>query len=199
VGVKSISKIRVSGHYRYLPWPEMRHAAAALRHVAHTHVEGSAHVITACVVLTAFSVEGFCQTLGPEIFKAEWEGRGGKERLPVLKKLKAIGHALGVKVIYGEKPWSAIREVMEARDELAHPKPAVRKTDEVIRTAGNLDTRDQLHVLLNAKYKPLHNLEALANAARNIDEGLLQIWIAFGESEHTFKMPGGSVWSKTLI
>jgi len=59
----------ISGDHDYRPWPELRHAAASLRKIAAEYKPGSAHTTTAALVMMAFSVEAFVQTLGPEVLQ----------------------------------------------------------------------------------------------------------------------------------
>lgn len=192
-------KIRVSGRYQYRPWPEMRHAARTLVWVADTHPEGSTHVITAAVVLTAFSVEAFCQQVGPEILKEGWlREKRPMERAPVLEKLKLIGREVRVEVDYGKSPWAEIKQLMEARDNLAHPQPEERLADRTITIPADADPREALHIVLDEKYKPLHSLEQLRRVADLIDDAFSKIWIAAGRKEVQMNMFGGSVWSMGL-
>lgn len=116
---EEMMQVHIKGKSRYLPWPELYHSARSLFAVAREYKPGSAHVVTAAVVLSAFAVEGFCQTLGPQVLRETWDapkqpstGQGsevgskkakkfGDERLPVCDKLKKIGKACGVSVDYG--------------------------------------------------------------------------------------------------
>ncbi len=116
---EDLMQVHLKGRTNYLPWPELYHSARSLFDVAREYKPGSAHVATAAVVLSAFAVEGFCQTLGPQVLHASWNPpaqpqagqddgglcikvkKFGDERLPVCDKLKKIGKACGVQVDYG--------------------------------------------------------------------------------------------------
>lgn len=77
---------------------------------------GSNHTISAALVMTAFSVEAFIQTVGPEVLPDTWiAGDKPVERWRALDKLKAIGKATEIAVDYGSLPWSNIKELFQAR------------------------------------------------------------------------------------
>lgn len=190
-----LQKVRVSGQYEYRPWPELRHAARVLRFIAKDLPEGSTHVLTAAVVLGAFSVEAFIQTMGPKVFGDDWPKY---ERKAVMEKLKLVGVKVGVRVDFGKLPWKRIKDLMKARDALAHAKPAVHVANETLILPASADPREALHKMLDAKYKPLHNLEELEKIADMIDCAFTEIWQASGEQSYKMNKFGGSVWSMSI-
>jgi hypothetical protein len=213
VAEQVMMEVLLKGKSRYLPWPELYHSARSLFAVAREYKPGSAHVATAAVVLSAFAVEGFCQTLGPKVLHETWEatmqpevGQGneagskkakkfGDERLPVCDKLKKIGKACGVSVDYGVAPWSSVRELFAARDALAHAKPQLRQVSEIISVPADGDPRFHLHDALRRKHQPLHDVDKLEGAMKAIDSGLREIWKGAGMDPDAMNMLGTSMWS----
>jgi hypothetical protein len=194
------TRCRIQGAFPYLPWPEMRHAAWSLRRVAREHPRGSAHTISAAVVMTAFSVEAFCQTLGPMVLASRWTAeKRPAERWPVLKKLKEIGKAVSVSVDYGKEPWKGISELFDARDRLAHAKLDSGETDRVIDVPNGIDPVDHLYQLLDEEFQPLHDLDKLDQLAGQIDDALRPIWVGAGNSEDLFAWKGMRHWNVTAV
>ena len=184
-------KVRAAGSAPYLPWPEMRHSAKTLRKIAREFPLGSAHTISAVVVMTAFSVEAFCQTLGPVVLREKWtNGRRPAERWPVLDKLREIGKATGNPVDYGKEPWNRIADLFKARDLLAHAKPDPRKFDREFEVPEGVDPIDAVYASLKIEFQPLHNLQKLDSLAAEIDSALLPIWVAAGNSDYSFTWHG---------
>jgi hypothetical protein len=150
--------------------------------------------MAALVVVAAFSVEAFVQTLGPPVLRARWtEGEGPMERWSVKDKLKAIGKAVGVAVDYGKSPWSDIKSLLEARDDLAHAKPATQLVTSTIKVPpdGKLPA-DLIGPLVAQKYRPLHDLAELERVANLIDDALLPMWTGAGNPASTFGIHGTS-------
>lgn len=190
----------ISGDHDYRPWPELRHAAASLRKIAANYEPGSAYTIMAALVMMAFSVEAFVQTLGPEVLSDEWtQEERPAERWKVTKKLKEIGRKLGVPVDYGESPWQDIKALFEARDDLAHAKPALREASGRVEILpGGGVAPDAFRPLLIERYQPFHNLDVLNRLAQVIDHELLTLWIAAGKDERRFTMHGASAYVVTM-
>jgi hypothetical protein len=199
VGKVADREFEVSGHFDYRPWPEIRHTAFVLRKLAREYQPGSKHTALAAVVLTAFSVEGFCQTLGPEVLNDIWlQTRKPAEAFGVLTKLKLIGSKCGIPVDYEKSPWLEIKQLFDARDKIAHPKPARLKVQGKVTAPGDADPRDLFYGVMSAEYEPLHNVEVLDRVAMMIDDALRSIWVAAGKDEAAFLIHGGGFWSATL-
>ena len=195
-----MANVRAQGRAPYAPWPAMRHAAASLRKVAHEHQMGSNHTVSAALVMTAFSVEAFIQSVGPEVLPETWNaGDKPVERWRVLDKLKAIGAATGVAIDFGSSPWSGIKELFQARDRLAHAKPNDREFDFIVTIPDGADEWDVVNAAVEEKFQPLHDLDKLDALAKEIDVALLAIWVAAGHDEFSFTWHGMSYWSLTAI
>jgi hypothetical protein len=189
----NLSTFIVEGHFDYRPWPEIRHTALVLRKLARKHRQGSRHT---AVVLTAFSVEGFCQTLGPEVLANIWfRKKKPAEGFGVLTKLKMIGKQCGVHVDYQDFPWIEIKKLFDARDMIAHPKPTRRGVSRVVIAPVDADPRDLFYGVLNEEYEPTHNVEALDKLAEVVDAALLSIWVGAEKPEAAFLIHGGGFWS----
>ena len=195
-----MTQVRAKGRAPYAPWPAMRHAAASLRKTARDHRVGSNHTISAALVMTAFSVEAFIQTIGPEVLPDTWDaGDKPVERWRVLDKLKAIGNATHIAVDFGASPWSGIKELFHARDRLAHPKPDDREFELMLTIPDGADEREVLAAALEEQFQPLHNLDKLDALAREIDAALLTMWMAAGHDEFSFTWHGMNSWSLTAL
>lgn len=191
MAVIHMTRYRIEGTFPYLPWPEMRHAAWSLRRIAREHPRGSAHTISAAVVMTAFSVEAFCQTVGPQVLVDIWtSGKYPAERWSVLDKLKEIGKRTGSTINYGEAPWSEIKELFKARDRLAHAKPEEGKVDRIIDVPDGIDVVDYYDEIREREFQSLHDVDRLERLAGDIDTALLPIWIAAGNTEGSFIWKG---------
>ena len=190
----------ISGDHEYRPWPELRHAAASLRKIAAHYEPGSAYTIMAALVMMAFSVEAFVQTLGPEVLSEEWtQEQHPAERWKVTKKLKVIGRRLGVPVDYGKSPWQDIKALLSARDDLAHAKPTLRGASGRVEILPSGEVApDAFRPLLIEKYQPFHNLDVLNRLAQVIDHALLTLWVAAGKDERRFTMHGASAYVVTV-
>ncbi|GLQ87323.1 hypothetical protein [Dyella flagellata] len=144
--------------------------------------------------MTAFSVEAFIQTIGPEVLPTTWITI---ERKSVLHKLKEIGKATGITVDYGTLPWNLIKELFDARNRLAHAKPADREFEFILEIPDGADEHDVLTAKLEEEFQPLHKLDKLDALAKTIDEALLLIWISAGYEDFSFTSNGMNSWSFT--
>jgi hypothetical protein len=85
--------------------------------------EGLYHEVVAALTMTAFTLEAYLNFIGPQV-KTDWS-----ERDDVETKLKA----LGVETDYNKPPYATARELIAARNRLAHGKPqdTVRRTEAI--------------------------------------------------------------------
>ena len=200
-------KVRFEGEQRYLPFPHIHHAAKSLRRLARTTEVGRYHLEAAALVMTAFTVEAFCQTLGPDVLGASWTTSPGGRKRPIERrsledKLKAIGKAVKVPVDFGKKPWSLISDLMSARDELAHGKHLSSERTRfnwTLDVPEDADPYDVLRGHLRNALFPLHQIDRLEEAAKEIDAGLLRLWVAAGNPDYTFDQTGMTSWSTVVV
>jgi len=201
------TRVRFEGEQHYLPFPHIHHAAATLRKLARTTDLGRNHLESAALVMTAFAVEAFCQTLGPQVLGSDWTNppQGSKrpiERWSVADKLKAIGRAVGVPVDLGQAPWSLVVDLMTARDELAHAKhlSSARTTINLtLDVPASVDPYDVIRHHLRDQMFPLHNITVLDSLAAEIDAGLRRLWTAAGHPDHAFDQAGMTHWTGTAV
>lgn len=202
-----VPKVRFEGEQRYLPFPHIHHVAKSLRRSARTTEVGRYSLEAAALVMTAFTVEAFCQTLGPDVLGVAWTtSPDGKkppiERRSVKDKLKAIGKAVNEPVDFDQKPWSLISNLMSARDELAHGKHLSSERTRIKWTLDVHDDADPYDVLrgyLRDALFPLHQIDRLEEAAEEIDAGLLRLWVAAGNPDYTFNQTGMTSWSAVAV
>lgn len=202
-----MTRMRFEGEQDYLPFPHIFHAAATLRRLARDTEKGRYHIESAALVMTAFSVEAFCQTLGPDVLGASWATApaGSKrpiERWSVADKLKAIGRAVGIPVDLGQEPWSKVVTLMAARDELAHAKHLSSDRTNINLTLEVPDAADPYDVVkghLRRQLFPLHDIDALDAITADIEAGLRRLWEAGGKPAHTFGRSGITSWSATAV
>lgn len=169
-------------------WPEMSHAAKSVRKIARETVVGHNHVVRAAVALTAFSVEAFIQTIGPMAYGDAWiQGEKPAEKKPLDVKLKHIGRFYGVKISYGERPWTDVKRLIAARNRLAHPKPGIEVVSVTFKAKDSDDARQRADAQLQKKLHPLHDIELLDEVAERVEAALLAIWIKAGRSPHALK------------
>lgn len=170
-----------------------------MRSYAAAATVGQAHYIAAAVVMTAFSVEAFVQTLGPQVYGEDWTRHPRPaERLPVKVKLKCIGKHFGRPVSYGADPWRDLARLMEARDRAAHPRPEEVPVREVVDAEDATVALDQARTSAFIRANPMHDIGALDTAANSIEAGLIEIWVASGGTRHVLKGWRQGVWGVSL-
>jgi len=201
-----MAKVRFEGEQSYLPFPHIHHAAKTLRKLASTTEMGRYHLESAALVMTAFAIEAFCQTLGPEVFGEKWanppDGSRPMERCSVKAKLKAIGKAVNVPVSFGLNPWLLIAELMRVRDDLAHGKPLPperTKIDVTLNVPDGIDPYDVVHTHMRDLMFPMHRIDRLEAAAEEIDKGLRRLWVVAGNPDYMFARSSISSWSATAV
>jgi hypothetical protein len=169
-----------------------------MRKIARQTRAGHNHALSAAIVMTAFSVEAFVQTLGPDAYGAAWTALPRPaERLPVKDKLKHIAKTLNVPIDYGKSPWKQTLELLRARDSLAHPKPHPRPTNIVFEAVDGDDARLRSRDVAFFEYNPMHDIDLLDRVADEIQAGLITIWNASGGNPHVLKAWGMGLWTVT--
>ncbi|MCW0447214.1 hypothetical protein [Xanthomonas sacchari] len=195
-----MATFRVQGDSDYEAWPETVHAARSMRRIARSTRVGHAHALTAAVVMTAFSIEAFVQTVGPSFYGLAWTAKPRPaERLPIREKLKHIGREVGVPVDYGAQPWKQAADLLSARDALAHPKPESRGATIDLQAADADEAIAKWRDLTFARHNPMHNIDALDRVATDIEGALLAIWTASGRSGDVLTTWGMTMWQVTRI
>jgi hypothetical protein len=97
-----------------------------------------------------------------------------EERKPYLLKFERVAKQVSVKVDYGSRPHSTVKELKDFRDTLAHGKPKEIKVErEDVITREELERRD----LLKAEWQDSLTEEFLARAYDDMED----IWREFLE------------------
>lgn len=115
------------------------------------------------LVLLAFAVEAFVQTVGPAVFATDWLQGRRYERAGYRETLPKIGQRAGVSVDFTKDPWSSIDRLFKARHGLVHPKPGVREFEKPATYLRNADPRDIAYALAAESWEPLISEVALAD------------------------------------
>lgn len=190
-------KYRLKGEYAYQAWPESVHSARTLRKIARSHELGRNHLVSASVVMTAFSFEAFTHTLGPEAYGQEaWSAAvRPAERDTTENKLKMIGRKFGVPVNYGAEPWRKVKLLLKARSDLAHPKDRPWPVNGVYEAESEEALSVDIAAIIRKEHLPLHDLDILDALVEQTEPLLLQMWAASGRNRHILSGWGGTLWS----
>ena len=96
--------------------------------------DGLFHEVIAALTMTAFTLEAYLNFVGAQV-NPDWA-----ERDDVETKLKTLRKALGVQTDYNKPPYATARQIIGARNRLAHGKPQVSvKRTEVEGTDAQLE------------------------------------------------------------
>ena len=87
--------------------------------LANDNRDGLFHEVIAALTMTAFTLEAYLNFVGSQL-NPDWS-----ERDDVESKLKTLRNALGVQTDYNKPPYATARELIGARNRLAHGKPQI--------------------------------------------------------------------------
>ncbi|MEO7641009.1 MAG: hypothetical protein ABIU07_06325 [Ramlibacter sp.] len=176
----------------YLPMPELWHASRSIFEAAEVGAPGYGHLLLASMTLLAFTVEAFVQTYGPKTFASdEWTGSKGIERKPVRDKLKQIAKRHGVVIDYGKQPWVDIAKLLNARDAIAHPRPALISHSGPI-SIGEFDhPQAAAESMVTLEWEELLGIERLQKTFDSVETALETILKASGH-DWDLRLLGGS-------
>lgn len=76
----------------------------------------------ACLMMIAFSLEGYVNFVGEKLLDGQPDEWTKFERLTVREKIKAIRRMTGIQIDWSERPYSTTMKLVELRNILAHPK-----------------------------------------------------------------------------
>jgi hypothetical protein len=142
------------------------------------------------LVLLASTVEGFCQTVGPEVFGSDWDRKKNPiERMGPRKKLELIAKAAHIDVDWGREPWSYIDRLFEVRNALAHPCPASNRAGFAIVCAP--DERRNVAMAEGERHvTPLLDPMELRSTLEAVEEALKALWAGLGRKPTLLFMHG---------
>lgn len=164
----------------FRPFPVFWHASECLREIRESGGKGSYWAGLAALITLAFAIEGFCQTEGPKVFGDDWLSGREIERKSVADKFKLLGKAVGVGVNYGKLPWRDVKRVLDARNSLAHPRPAKRSSSGEVMVGPDEHPMDAAGHLVMEAWEPLLQLETAQKIASSVDAAIKEIWQRLG-------------------
>jgi hypothetical protein len=138
------------------------------------------------MTLSALAVEAMANAFGKRFVKG-WEDF---ERVPPRAKLRLVCNALQLELNFGQEPWATVKWLLKFRNEIAHAKPEIIKTDHIL-------SRDEYEKC--QMEKPNAELEAQitvenAKLAYAAVDRLKDIWCARADPGETFGLYSDS-WS----
>ncbi len=80
------------------------------------------------ITLSALAVEALANAFGKRLVKG-WEDF---ERAPPRAKLRLVCNELQLKLDFGKEPWTTVKWLLKFRNEIAHAKPMIIRTDHVL-------------------------------------------------------------------
>jgi hypothetical protein len=130
-------------------------------------------------------------TVGPELFDADWADPAGKqlERKGSIEKLRAIARKAGVEFDLSYEPWNTIVALVQARHTLMHPKPCTDSVNAEV-TCREEDLREEADRVAASKWNPLLDLDAATKARDAVYEGLSRLWVGLGHDARALRLHG---------
>ena len=163
-GYKQKKKFRISTERTVYTYAEIWRASYWTKDKAEKETEGSYFQIMASLVFTAFAFEAYLNHLGEKTFSC-WDDL---ESLSPKKKLNVIAEKLKIELNYGERPFQTINELFEFRNDIAHGKTVILKSETIINDkVGNEDK--YLHNFIEPNWEKYCTLENITRARRDIE------------------------------
>lgn len=128
--------------------------------------EGISLDMMACIVTMSFAIEARINFLGHRLMH-NWA-----EFKPLKDKIKVVAQHLGVSADLGRRPYKSINSIKYFRDRLAHGKPEIIKTTEIV--VATDEEIESINVL-KAEWEDYLNLGFIQQAYSDCDE----IWEKF--------------------
>ena len=151
---------------------------------AEKKVEGSYYQIVASLIYTAFTLEAYLNHIGKQIFSC-WDDLEG---LSPRKKLNVIAEKLGIEKDDGKRPFQTLKELFDFRNDVAHGKTILLRTEEEIRIVDStLD--DYMHEPLEAEWVKYCSLDNTKRAREDIEKIMKRLHEASGISDKDLFFP----------
>lgn len=174
-------------------YAEMWHTSHCLLKKGLQNPEGSFHQFMASLVFTAFTLEAYLNHIGPKVFNC-WEDL---ERLGPKEKLNVISEQLDVDINYGIRPWQVMKQLFGFRNDIAHGKSVVIKTNDLKPLHKHFD--EQFGQLVRTKWEKFCT-QKNAERAREDVEAIVQFLYEAGRFENDFPFTSGlQLRSATVI
>jgi hypothetical protein len=178
----------------YRPAPVLLHGAQSLLKLAALEPRGSHWKIMGALLLLSAAIEGFCNTVGPDMFGDAWEKKKPRmEKWGPVKKLRAIAKHVGMPFHAGRYPWKAMCDLVETRHGLMHPRPKQRHTTARVRCKA-ADYEQHIERVHAQAWAPLLIEPKAHHTMDEVIRGLEQLWVAAGLPRHAMRMHGFRVW-----
>jgi hypothetical protein len=134
-------RVRIVVEREVSTYAELWHGAKILHDKAESDPSGSHYVFMSALVLYAFTIEAYCNAVGPDLFGTAWsDGEDAIERKSPLGKLALISAAVKVPVARGCRPWQTFAMLFRVRNHLAHGKIiSVKREDVTAHVPGRHD------------------------------------------------------------
>lgn len=171
-------RFEVQREFDYRPVPVLLHGSQSLLARSREEPIGALWKRMGALLLAAFTVEGFINTVGPMLFKDRWKDSDRARGLEWKSwdfKLKQIAKVGGISINFGERPWSSIQDVFKARDHLAHPKPRKDYLAPSVVTCYEDEVDSLVEELAMTKFDRLLQEDTLGQAIADIEAALKQL------------------------
>jgi len=164
---------------------ELSHANYVLLENANRQNDGYVYEIMSCLVFAAFKHEAFINHLG----YARLPNWHELERQRHSDKQNAILTELCLSIDKGQRPFQTLRDLFDARDELAHGKPQSLTHDSVVESGAREDMRRRKPL---TKWESLCTLSFAQRAYDDTEEIAEMLWAPAGFDVHDLRARGHS-------
>jgi len=163
-------KVKVSKERQVNTYHELWRTSYWTLNQAEEKYDGSYFQIMASLIFTAFSFEAYLNHLGGDIFHC-WDDL---ERLSPQSKLNVLSEELNIKKDYSKRPFQTIKELYKFRNDIAHGKTIILKTNEEIQI---IDSKIDAYISepLEAEWQKYCTLDN-AKKARKDTEAIMEIF-----------------------
>lgn len=191
--MKSVPKFYIKVQSDYRPVPEMLHGASSLLRLAIDEPLGSHWKLMGALLLLSGAVEGFCNTVGPDLFGSAWDGgKRPMERRGPVEKLRAIARHVKVPFSVGRPPWKEMKDLVDTRNGLMHPRPRFRTVEDVVSCAAG-DCELEAEKLAARAWAPLLDPVKAGQTRDAVVEGISRLWVATGRDPLAMRLHGMTI------
>jgi hypothetical protein len=148
---------------------------------AEKELEGSYFQIISSLIFTAFTLEAYLNHIGKKLFSC-WDDL---ERLSPAGKLNLIVEKVQMKADYSKRPFQTIKELIDFRNEVAHGKSIILKSENTIFTR-NLDFINKKDKPLESKWQKYCSLDNAKRARVDIENIIRKVHNASKIKERLF-------------
>jgi hypothetical protein len=148
---------------------------------------------TIAMTFTAMAIEGLANSVGVAI-DSSWIDK--HERKPVVDKFKQLGRELGISIDWNKHPWSSLKELIDFRHAVVHPKPELVIPEPILAKAE--DVPDFMDPPLSTVEKRMTPDNA-SLAIRTFDDVMEVLHAATPEEHRGAAFHDMTIGSKTLV